>query len=144
MGRLDGRIVLVTGASRGLGAAVATACAREGAQLVLTARTRGALEEVDDDVRAAGGQGATLVTLDLHQGELLDKLGAPLFERFGRLDGLVHCAAELGPLTPVAHLDPTTFARLFQINALATQRLIRTLDPLLRASESGRAVCDRE
>lgn len=137
--RLRDRIVCVTGASRGLGAAVARACAAEGAHLVLTARTRGALEEVDDAVRAAGGE-ATLIALDLRQGKMIDTLGAALYERFGRLDGLVLNAAELGSLTPVAHLEPAAFERLIGLNLLATHRLIRSLDPLLRQSADGRAV----
>jgi NAD(P)-dependent dehydrogenase (short-subunit alcohol dehydrogenase family) len=138
-GRLDGRIVLVTGASRGIGAAVARACAVEGATLILTARTRGGLEETDDAVRAAGAK-ATLITLDLAASELVDKLGAPLHERFGRLDGLAACAGDLGILTPASHLDPALLHHVMTVNALANQRLIRTLEPLLRLSPSGRAV----
>lgn len=137
---LDGRIVLVTGAGHGIGAAVARACAAEGATLVLTARSRAALEEVDDQVRAAGAERATLVPLDLAKGNEVDLLGAALFQRFGRLDGLAACAGELGLLTPVSHLDPAVMARVLSVNLLANQRLIRTLDPLLRASPDGRAV----
>lgn len=138
-GRLAGRIILVTGASRGLGAAVAEACAAEGAMLVLVARTRGGLEEVDDTVRRRGGR-ATLVPMDLTKGELVDSLGASVHRRFGRLDGLVHCAAELGEITPVSHLEPRLFERVLALNLVATHRLIRSLDPLLRASADGRAV----
>jgi NAD(P)-dependent dehydrogenase (short-subunit alcohol dehydrogenase family) len=139
-GRLVGRVVLLTGASRGLGAAVAEACAAEGARLVLVARTKGALEEVDDAVRRHGGEAATLVTLDVTKGELVDRLGAVLFERFGRLDGLVACAAELGPITPVSHLETKALERVIAVNALANHRLIRSLDPLLRAAPDARAV----
>jgi NAD(P)-dependent dehydrogenase (short-subunit alcohol dehydrogenase family) len=139
-GSLEGRIVLVTGASRGLGAAVAAACAGQGAKLVLAARTAGALEEVDDACRRAGGPEATLAVLDLTKGELVDALGRSLFERFGRLDGLVSCAAELGAITPVSHLEPTVFERILSIDLLANQRLIRSVDPLLRAAPTGRAV----
>ena len=139
-GRLVGRVVLVTGASRGLGAAVAEACAAEGARLVLVARTKGALEEVDDAVRRRSGEASTLVTLDVTNGELVDRLGAALFERFGRLDGLVACAAELGPITPVSHLEPKALERVMAVNALANHRLIRSLDPLLRAAPDARAV----
>jgi NAD(P)-dependent dehydrogenase (short-subunit alcohol dehydrogenase family) len=138
-GRLAGRIVLVTGATRGIGAAVAVACAAEGATLILVGRTRGGLEEVDDAVQAAGGT-ATLVPLDLTRGDQVDILGAPLFERFKRLDGLAACAAELGPLTPVGHLKPDQYQRVMTVNALANQRLIRTLEPLLRAAPDARAV----
>jgi NAD(P)-dependent dehydrogenase (short-subunit alcohol dehydrogenase family) len=138
--RLDGRIVLITGASRGIGAAVARACAAEGAQLILTAKTRAALEEVDDQVRNLGGSPATLVPLDLLNGEQVDVLGAALFERFGRLDGLVGCAADLGTLTPVSHLDPAVLTRAITVNFLANQRLIRTTEPLLRAAPAARAV----
>jgi len=138
-GQLDGRVVLVTGASRGLGAAVAEACAAQGAKLVLVARTRGGLEEVDDAVRRHGGE-ATLVTLDVTKGELIDTLGRALFERFGRLDGLVGAAAELGPITPASHLEPKVLERVMAVNALANHRLIRSLDPLLRLAPAGRAV----
>ena len=137
---LEGRIVLVTGASRGLGAAVATACAAAGAKLILAARTAGALEELDDACRRAGGSEATLAVLDLTKGELVDALGRSLFDRHGRLDGLVACAAELGVVTPVSHLDPNTFERILPVNLVANQRLIRSLDPLLRAAPAGRAV----
>jgi NAD(P)-dependent dehydrogenase (short-subunit alcohol dehydrogenase family) len=143
-GRLAGRVVLVAGASRGLGAAIAVACAREAAHTVLLARTRGGLEEVDDAVRAAGGE-ATLIVADLRKAELVDSLGPALLERFGRLDGLVSCAADLGLLTPAAHLDPALFEQVVSLNLLAQQRLIRSVDPLLRASPAGRAVfltCD--
>lgn len=138
-GRLAGRVVVVTGASRGLGAAVAEACAAEGAHLVLVARTKGALEEVDDRVRGLGGQ-ATLVAADLTKSELVDALGGALHQRFGRVDGLVAAAAELGPLTPVSHLESKAFDSLLRVNLLANQRLIRSLDPLLRAAPAGRAV----
>jgi NAD(P)-dependent dehydrogenase (short-subunit alcohol dehydrogenase family) len=138
---LDGRRILITGAGRGLGAAVAEACAAAGGELILLGRTRGSLEAIDDKVRQAGGRAATLVPLDLAQGgEHLDKLGHALFERYGRLDGLVGCAAELGQLTPVSHLAPAELARVMAVNTFANQRLIRTLEPLLRASDAGRAV----
>jgi NAD(P)-dependent dehydrogenase (short-subunit alcohol dehydrogenase family) len=130
---------VITGASRGLGAALAERFAAEGASVVLIARTSGALEEVDDRVRAAGGH-ATLVPLDLATGEAIDQLGGALAQRFGRLDILVACAAELGPLSPLGHIKPQALERVMMVNATANYRLIRSLDPLLRASEAGRAI----
>ncbi len=139
MGRLDGRIALITGASRGLGAALAERFAVEGARLILVARTTGGLEEVDDRVRAAGGQ-ATLVPQDLTSGRAIDELGGVVAQRFGRLDVLVGNAAELAPLSPVGHVDPKSFERMMALNATANYRLIRSFDPLLRASEAGSAI----
>ena len=139
MSALADHVVLITGASRGLGAAVAPLLAREGAHLVLLARTQGGLEETDDRVREAGGQ-ATLLPMDLADGDAVDRLGPSIYRRFGRLDGLVSCAAQLGQLTPVAHADPDRFHGLLTVNLLAAQRLLRTLDPLLRAAPAGRAV----
>lgn len=137
--RLADSVILVTGASRGLGAAVAEACAREGARLVLVSRTRGGLEETDDRVRAAGSE-AVLLPLDLMNGELVDRLGPSIHARFGRLDGLVHAAGDLGKLMPVAQLDPKMLERIIRLQVLGTQRLIATVDPLLRAAPAGRAV----
>jgi NAD(P)-dependent dehydrogenase (short-subunit alcohol dehydrogenase family) len=139
LGRLSGRLALITGASRGLGAALAERFAEEGARLILVARTAGGLEEVDDRVRAAGSE-ATLVPQDLTKGEAIDELGSVLAQRFGRLDILVGNAAELSALSPLAHTDPKTFERTLAINAVTNFRLIRSLDPLLRASPSGSAV----
>ena len=139
-GRLAGRIALVTGASRGIGAAVAERFAAEGAKLVLTARTVGGLEETDDAVRQAGGESATLVPLDLRDFETIDRLGASLYERFGRLDILVGNAGMLGSLSPVGHIAPETWQEVLDINLTANWRLIRSLDALLRAGEAGRAI----
>jgi NAD(P)-dependent dehydrogenase (short-subunit alcohol dehydrogenase family) len=139
MPSLTDRLILITGASRGLGAALAEACAAEGAHLILLARTRGALEEIDDRVRSLGAE-ATLLPLDLADLDAVDRLGPSIYQRFGRLDGLAACAAELGTLTPTPQLDPKTLQRVLTVNLLANQRLIRTLDPLLRASDAGRAV----
>lgn len=133
--RFAGRVALVTGASRGFGAAVAEALAAEGAQVVAVARTVGGLEELDDRIKGAGGAGAVLVPLDLTEGEGVDRLGAALYERFGKLDLAVHAAAMGARLTPVAHLDPKDLARLTAINLTATHRLIRSVDPLLRLSD---------
>lgn len=138
--RLKDRIAVITGASRGIGAAVAKRFAREGAQLVLIARTQGGLEEIDDAIRAEGGTAATLVPLDLRDFEALDRLGAALHERHGKLDILVGNAAILGPLSPVGHIDPDRWQQVMDINLTANWRLIRSLDPLLRQSDAGRAV----
>lgn len=136
----DRRIVLVTGASRGLGRALALALSAEGAHCVLTARTVGALEELDDAIVAAGGAKPTLVPLDLRKGDDLDQLGAALHGRFGRLDGLAACAGVLGRLSPVGHLPPKVWDEVFQVNVTANYRLLRSLDPLLRRSPAGRAL----
>ncbi len=138
--RLSGRIALVTGASRGIGRAVAQRFAAEGARLILVARTSGGLEEVDDEVRNAGGEPAMLVPLDLCQGDLVDQLGAALHERFGRLDILVGNAAMLGGLRPVGHYPPDVWENVIALNLTANWRLIRSLDPLLRLSTAGRAM----
>jgi NAD(P)-dependent dehydrogenase (short-subunit alcohol dehydrogenase family) len=137
--RLAGRLALVTGASRGLGAAIARRFAAEGAQLVLVARTVGGLEETDDAVRAAGGS-ATLVPLDLRDFDAIDRLGQSLYDRFGRLDILVGNAAHLGALSPVGHIGVRDWTEVVNLNLTANWRLIRSLDPLLRASEAGRAI----
>lgn len=139
-GRLAGRIALVTGASHGIGQAVALHFAREGAQLVLVGRTQAALEETDDAIRAAGGAPAALVPGDLTDYALTDQIGAALFERWGRLDVLVASAGVLGILTPLGHIDPKVWDEVIAINLTANWRLIRSLDPLLRASDAGRAI----
>lgn len=139
MSVLAGRVALVTGASRGIGRATAIELARRGAQVVITARTQGGLEETDDAVRAAGGQ-ATLLPLDLRDGAALDRLGPSLFERFKRLDILVGNAAALGLLTPVPHIQDRDWAEVVEVNLSAGLRLIRTCAPLLLAAEAGRAV----
>jgi NAD(P)-dependent dehydrogenase (short-subunit alcohol dehydrogenase family) len=137
--RLDGSIALVTGASRGIGAAVAIELARLGARVVITARTQGGLEETDDAIRALGGE-ATILPLDLREGEQIDVIGPTLFQRFGRLDVLVHNAGALGRLTPVSHILPNDWADVVGVNLSASWRLIRTCDPLLRQAPAGRAV----
>ncbi len=139
-GKLEGRIAVVTGASRGIGAAVALRFAEEGAQLILIARTVGALEELDDAIRAAGGKQPVLVPHDLCDFDGLDRLGASLHERYGKLDILVGNAGILGPLTPVGHIPPDIWQEVMDVNVTANYRLIRSLDPLLRRSDAGRAI----
>jgi NAD(P)-dependent dehydrogenase (short-subunit alcohol dehydrogenase family) len=138
-GRLAGKIALITGASRGIGAAVAERFAKEGAHVVLAARTVGGLEEVDDKLRAAGGS-ATLVPLDLRDFIKIDELAAALFDRYGRLDVLVGNAAEFGTFSPLGHITPETWAEVMDLNLAANWRLIRAMDPLLRAASAGRAI----
>ena len=138
-GCLSGKVALITGASRGIGAAVAERFASEGAHLVLAARTIGGLEEVDDAVRAARGS-ATLVPVDLRDFVKIDELAGALFERWGRLDILVANAAEFGVFSPLGHIDPATWAEVMDLNLTANWRLIRAMDPLLRAAPAGRAI----
>jgi NAD(P)-dependent dehydrogenase (short-subunit alcohol dehydrogenase family) len=138
---LSGRIAVVTGASRGIGRAVALDLARAGAHVVAVARTEGALVELDDEIRALGrADGATLVPMDVAQGEAVDRLGAAIHERWGRLDVLVGNAGVLAPLSPLGHVRPQDFERALAVNLTANWRLIRSLDPLLRRSDAGRAV----
>jgi NAD(P)-dependent dehydrogenase (short-subunit alcohol dehydrogenase family) len=137
--RLKDRIALITGASRGIGRAVALTFAREGAHVLLLARPRNALEEVDDQIRAVGGR-ASLIPLDLADGKAIDALGPTLYERFGRLDVLVGNAAILGRLMPLTHIPSEHWERALAINLTANWRLIRTLDPLLRRSDAGRVI----
>lgn len=138
-GRLAGRIALVTGASRGIGAAVARRFAEEGAHVILTARTVGGLEALDGEIKALGGS-ATLVPLDLRKFDEIDRLGVALCQRFGKLDILVANAGVLGVLSPVDRIDPSVWQEAVDVNLTASFRLIRSLDPLLRASDSGRAI----
>jgi NAD(P)-dependent dehydrogenase (short-subunit alcohol dehydrogenase family) len=137
--RLDGKVALVTGASRGLGFATAVHLAREGAHIVATARTRGGLEELDDAVKAAGSS-ATLVPLNITDMEGIDRLGAAIHERFKKLDIFIGNAGTLGKLTPVAHLDPKVWDESLAINLTSNYRLIRSMDMLLRAADHARVV----
>ena len=137
--QLAGRVALITGASRGIGAAVAKRFAAEGAHVVLVARTVGGLEEIDDAVRAAGGS-ATLVPLDLSELDRIDPLGPALYERFKKLDILVGNAGMLGTLGPLSHHDAKLWDDVIKVNLTANWRLIRTLEPLLKRSDAGRAI----
>ncbi|HZT49556.1 MAG TPA: SDR family NAD(P)-dependent oxidoreductase [Hyphomicrobiaceae bacterium] len=137
--RLAGRLALVTGATRGIGRAVALAFAAEGAHLILVGRTSGALEEVDDEIRARGAS-ATLLTLDLKAHDRIDALGPTIYQRWGKLDVLVGNAGVLGPLSPLGHVTADAWNEVLEVNLTANWRLIRTLDPLLRRSEAGRAI----
>jgi len=135
------RIALVTGASRGVGRAAALALARSGAHVVALARTQGALEELDDEIRAlesSGPEATTLVPMDLRDFAAIDRLGEALYRRWGRLDVFVGNAGVLGLLTPLHQLDPKTWDEVMAINVTANWRLVRSLDPLLRRSAAGR------
>jgi NAD(P)-dependent dehydrogenase (short-subunit alcohol dehydrogenase family) len=136
---LKDRLALVTGASRGIGRALALALAEHGAHVVVAARTIGALEELDDEIRKAGGK-ATLLQLDLSKGDKIDQLGPTLFQRWGKLDIFVGNAGVLGPLSPLHHVTEDAWNQVIDINLSANWRLIRTLDPLLKRSDAGRAV----
>lgn len=138
-GRLEARLAVITGASRGIGRSVARAFAKEGAHTILIARTVGGLEEVDDEIKSLGGH-ATLVPLDLTDFDALDRLGAQINERWGKLDILVGNAAMLGTLSPLAHIDPKEWQHVLDVNLTANWRLIRSLDPLLRQSKAGRVI----
>lgn len=136
---LAGRIALVTGASRGIGRAVALGLAREGAHVVLASRTTGALESVDDEIRSIGGT-ATILQIDLRKGDKIDAIGPTLFPRWGKLDIFVANAGVLGPLSPLPHVTADSWSYVMAVNLEANWRLVRTLDPLLKLSDAGRAV----
>ncbi|MBK1865962.1 SDR family NAD(P)-dependent oxidoreductase [Aestuariivirga sp. YIM B02566] len=136
---LENRIAVVTGASRGIGKATALALAKRGAHVIAIARTQGGLEELDDEIKALGGS-ATLVPADVKDYPALDRLGAAIHERWGRLDILVGNAGVLGKLSPLGHIEPKTWDEVMAVNVTANWRLIRSLDPLLKRSEDGRAI----
>ena len=137
--QLENRVAVVTGASRGLGRAIALALAKEGAHIIALARTQGGLEELDDEIKTLGGS-ATLVPSDIKDYAAIDRLGAAIFERWKKLDVLIGNAGILGKLSPLGHVDPKVFEDVMAVNVTANWRLIRSLDPLLRASDAGRAV----
>ncbi|MBB3310933.1 NAD(P)-dependent dehydrogenase (short-subunit alcohol dehydrogenase family) [Rhizobium sp. BK196] len=136
---LEGRIALVTGASRGIGYFTALELAKAGAHVIACARTVGGLEELDDAIKAVGGS-ATLVPFDLADMEAIDRLGGSIFERWGKLDILVANAGVLGVISPIGHIEAKIFEKVMNINVNATWRLIRSVDPLLNRSDAGRAV----
>ena len=136
---LSGRVTLVTGASRGIGYASALALAKAGSHVIALARTQGGLEDLDDAIKAAGGE-CTLVPMDLKNLDGIDQLGGIINERWGRLDGLFANAGVLGEVTLAAHTTPKTWDEVMTVNLAANYRLIRSLDTLLRASPLGRAV----
>ncbi|MCS6758619.1 MAG: SDR family NAD(P)-dependent oxidoreductase [Candidatus Devosia euplotis] len=136
---LAGKVILVTGASRGIGYAAAIEAARRGAHVVAVARTVEGLEELDDEIQDLGSS-ATLAPLDLRDGDAIDRLGAAIFERWGALDGLIANAGQLGALSPLPHLKPEDFDKVMAVNVTANYRLIRSADLLLRQAEAGRAV----
>ena len=136
---LAGKIVLVTGASRGIGYQAALEAGRRGAHVIAVARTIGGLEELDDEIQKAGSS-ATLVPMDLLELDAIDRLGLAIFERWGHLDGFVANAAMLSELRPLAHVEPKEFDKLMGLNVTANYRLVRSLDLLLRQSAAGRVV----
>ena len=136
---LADKIALVTGASRGIGAAIALELAEAGAHVIAVARTTGALEELDDKIKAAGST-ATLVPLDLKDSDGIARLALALNERYQRLDVMIGNAGILGPLSPLAHVEPKNWDNIFAINVTANWQLIRTMDPLLRRATAGRVV----
>ncbi len=137
---LAGRLAVVTGASRGIGCAMALELARAGAHVIAVARTTGALEELDDLIRKETGEGATLVPLDVTDGPGVDRLGGAIFERWKKLDIFFANAGVLGPLSPLGHIDPKDFEKVLAVNVTANWRFVRSLDPLLRQSDAGRVV----
>ncbi len=133
---LEGKLVLITGASRGIGRAVAIAAARAGGEIIITGRTIGALEEVDDEIKAAGGK-ATIVEMDMKDFAAMPRLAAAIQGRWGRLDGLVANAGMLPALTPVSHVQPDHWDESIAVNLTGQWHLIRSMDALLRAAPAG-------
>lgn len=136
---LQGRVALVSGASRGIGRAIALGLAKAGAHVVALARTQGALEDLDDEIKAAGGS-ATLVVMDLTKGDDIDKLGPSLYQRWQKLDIFFGNAGVLGPVSPLGHITAEAWAQTLNVNLTANWRLVRTLDPVLKLSDAGRAI----
>jgi NAD(P)-dependent dehydrogenase (short-subunit alcohol dehydrogenase family) len=142
---MDKPVILVTGASRGLGAAIAHKLSLHNVQLILNGKSRAALEEVDDRMRAEGRSAPTLIPLDLRKLDDIDKLAGGIAQRFGRLDALIACHVDMPDLSPVAHLEPKIFENMVKANLLAQHRLVRAMDPLLGRAPSASAIfftCD--
>jgi NAD(P)-dependent dehydrogenase (short-subunit alcohol dehydrogenase family) len=137
---LDGLIALVTGATRGIGRASAIGLADAGAHVIATGRTQGALEELDDEILKRTGERATLVPLDLTDGDGIDQLGGHIYQRWGKLDIMLHAAAQLGDMTPSSHLEPGVWDKVLAANMTAPYRLIRSLEPLFRKSAAARPI----
>ncbi|MCX8280508.1 SDR family NAD(P)-dependent oxidoreductase [Phyllobacterium sp. 0TCS1.6C] len=137
--RLDGKLALVTGASRGIGYFLAKDLAARGAHVIAVARTVGGLEELDDEIQSAGGS-ATLVPLDVTDLPAIDRLGGSIHERWGKLDIMIANAGVLGTISPIGHIEAKVFEKVMSVNVNSVWRLIRTTDPLLRQSEAGRAM----
>ncbi|TGQ12003.1 MULTISPECIES: SDR family NAD(P)-dependent oxidoreductase [unclassified Mesorhizobium] len=137
---LSGRVAVVTGASRGIGYFIARELAAAGAHVIAVARTVGGLEELDDQIKADGRGQATLVPLDLTDMPGIDRLGGAIHERWGKLDILVANAGVLGVISPIGHVEAKTFDKVMTVNVTSTWRLIRSVDPLLRLSDAGRAI----
>ncbi|MIL10175.1 SDR family NAD(P)-dependent oxidoreductase [Salmonella enterica subsp. enterica] len=137
---LTDRIALVTGASRGIGYQIAKHMAAAGAHVIAVARTVGGLEDLDDEIKAGGRGGATLVPLDLADMPAIDRLGGIINERWGKLDILVANAGMLGVISPVGHVEAKTFEKVMTINVVSQWRLFRSVDPLLKKSDAGRAI----
>ncbi len=136
----DKQIVLVTGATQGIGRAACLIMARAGYHVIATARRQEKLEELDDEIVKLTGENATLVPLDLKDGAGIDRLGGALFERYKKLDALIHCGATLGDLTPIAHVTPREAQGIIDVNLVATYRLIASMSPLLQMAPNGRAI----
>lgn len=136
---LTGRVALVTGASRGIGYFTAKYLAEAGAHVIAVARTVGGLEELDDEIKAGGGA-ATLVPLDITDMAGIDRLGGAINERWGKLDVLVANAGILGVIAPIGHVEAKVFEKVMAVNVTSVWRLIRSVDPLLRKSDAGRAI----
>lgn len=136
---LEGKVILVTGTSRGIGYAAAKEAARRGARIISVARTLGGLEELDDEIQSHGCE-TTIVPLDLTDGEGIDRLGKAIFDRWGKLDGMIVNAGMLGPISPLSHIAPKDFAKVMDINVTAPYRLVRSMDMLLKSSDAGRVV----